>query len=135
MVIKSGPWGVITAHKVIKQVPRRVGTLEPGGWGPRSVSYPGALKPQCPQAARADGGLALSCLEVEQMMPEGLGQGWQSQAGRLRGTSHPFLKTAVCGSQRKADGTAAFPEQQVSEEASSGTGRGLAVRRVEGPRG
>ena len=49
MVIKSGPWGVITAHKVIKQLPCRVGTLEPGGWGPRSVSHPGARKPQCPR--------------------------------------------------------------------------------------
>lgn len=81
MVIKSGPWGVITAHKVIKQLPCRVGTLEPGGWGAQICVLPWGHKASVPQAARADAGLALSSLEVEQMMPEVLGLGWESQQG------------------------------------------------------
>lgn len=52
MVIKSEPWGVITAHKVIKQLPCWVGTLEPGGWGPRSRDLPRSCKGSVPQAAR-----------------------------------------------------------------------------------
>lgn len=63
MVIKSGPWGVINAHKVIKQLPCRVGTLEPGGWGP-----------QCPKLLGRQG-LALSCLGVEPMIPGCRGAG------------------------------------------------------------
>lgn len=55
MVIKSRPWCVITAHKVIKRLPCRAGTLEPGDWGPRSVSHPGPGKPQCPQVAGGRG--------------------------------------------------------------------------------
>lgn len=47
MVIKSRPWGVITAHKVVKQLPCREGTSEPGAGGPDPESYLGAIKAQC----------------------------------------------------------------------------------------
>lgn len=54
------------------------------------------------------------------------------QAGRLRGMSHPFSKTAVCGSHWRADRTAGFRAQQVSVEASLGQAggwqRGLRLR-------
>ena len=83
MVIKSRPWCVITAHKVIKRLPCRAGTLEPGDWGPRSVSHPGPGKPQCPQVAGGRG-LALSCLEVEQLMSGWLGAG-MGEPGREDG--------------------------------------------------
>lgn len=87
MVIKSGPWGVITAYKVIKQLPCRAGTLEPGAWslGPRSQSYPGATKAQCPRPL----GLAPSCLEVAQMLPGWLGA-VRGEPGRVvEGMFHP----------------------------------------------
>lgn len=76
MVIRSRPWGVITAHKVIKQLPCRVGTLVPGGVGPDPESYPPATQASAP----GRWGLALSCLGVEQMMPGWLG----GRAGRAR---------------------------------------------------
>lgn len=51
MVIKSGPWGVITAHKVIKQIPCRVGTLEPGGLGAQISVPPRGQEASVPQVA------------------------------------------------------------------------------------
>ena len=42
---------------------------------------------------------------------DGLGLGWQSQAGRLEGMIRPLLKTAVCGSPQRADRTAVLLEQ------------------------
>lgn len=95
MVIKSGPWGVITAHKVIKQLPRRVGTLEPGGVGPDPESYPPATKASAP----GRWGPALSCLGVEQMMPGRLGAGPGEPGRMVGGAVPPFPETAGPGSQ------------------------------------
>lgn len=140
MVIKSRPWGVITAHKVIKQLPCWVGTLEPGAWGPRSRDLPRSCKGSVPQAARRlgrwDPGSQL--LEVEQMMPGWLGAGMGEPGREFEGNVPPFFEDSSCGNHQTAERIATSLQQR-SEIVYGGLlwGRwGLAVGcRDEGLRG
>ena len=64
---------------------------------------------------------------------DGLGLGWQSQAGRLEGMIRPLLKTAVCGSPQRADRTAVLLEQLSASVCESIVGQ--AGSRQQGRRG
>lgn len=67
---------------------------------------------------------------------DGVGLGWQSQAGRLEGMIRPLLKTAVCGSPQRADRTAVLLEQLSASVCESIVGDRQEVRsRATGVRG
>lgn len=76
------------------------------------MSDPGAIKAPCPRLlSRWGPGSELPGGGTDDArMACG---GWDSQAGRLRGTFHPFLKTAVRGRHQRDDRTAASLEQRL----------------------